>query len=89
MPTRSIVADDAVMRMPARAVRDSVAALWRELAPRAAVARRIDLADVREIDSAGVALVLELAALANATIANPPQRYVALVAAHRVAEASR
>jgi phospholipid transport system transporter-binding protein len=72
--------------LPARVTREDVARLWREHGSRAASAARIDLADVREIDSAGVALVLELAA-AGAAIANAPPRYAALAAAHRLGEA--
>lgn len=70
--------------LPQRVTRDDVARLWRELAPRAKGATQVELAGVREIDSAGVALVLELAAVANATIVNAPARYLALAAAHRV-----
>ncbi|HET7844070.1 MAG TPA: STAS domain-containing protein [Xanthomonadales bacterium] len=69
--------------LPARVTRDDVARLWRELAPRPA--QTIDLAHVAEIDSAGVALVLELAAAHGATVANANARYEALLAAHRVA----
>ena len=72
-----------VIALPARVVRADVARLWREFAARAATATRIDLGSVREIDSAGLALVLELAAVAGAAIANAPSRYVALAAAHR------
>jgi phospholipid transport system transporter-binding protein len=72
-----------VIALPERVTRADVARLWRELGPRAATAARIELAGVREIDSAGVALVLELAA-AGAAIDNAPPRYVALAAAHRV-----
>ena len=75
-----------MVSLPTRVTREDVARLWRELAPRARSAGRIDLADVREIDSAGVALVLELAAAAGAAIVNAPARYAALAAAHRVAD---
>lgn len=84
MSETNTTAAAAAIALPARALRDDVATLWRELAPRARSARRIDLGAVREIDSAGVALVLELAALAGAAIANAPPRFAALVAAHRV-----
>lgn len=71
--------------LPERVTRDDVARLWREHAARAATASEVELVGVREIDSAGVALVLELAALGNAAIVNAPPRYTALAAAHRVA----
>lgn len=70
--------------LPERVTRDDVARLWREHAVRAATATQVELVGVREIDSAGVALVLELAALGNAAIVNAPPRYIALAAAHRV-----
>jgi phospholipid transport system transporter-binding protein len=76
-----------VIALPSRVVRDDVARLWRELAPLARGATRVDLAGVREIDSAGMALVLELAAVSDAVIANVPARYAALAAAHRVPDA--
>ena len=70
---------------PDAPVPDDVARLWREHAARAATATQVELVGVREIDSAGVALVLELAAIGNAAIVNAPPRYTALAAAHRVA----
>ena len=89
MATAQQPADVAAIALPARVARDDVPRLWRELAPRAGVARQIDLAQVRAIDSAGVALVLALADLAGATVANAPARYDALVAAHRAAPGDR
>lgn len=71
--------------LPERVTRDDVARLWREHAARAATATQVELVGVREIDSAGVALVLELAAIGKAAIVNAPPRYTALAAAHRVA----
>jgi phospholipid transport system transporter-binding protein len=43
-------------------LRDAVASLWRQALPRAAGVRRIDLQAVTRVDSAGVALLAELAA---------------------------
>ena len=86
MSATSPTAAGAVITLPAHVAREDVAQLWRSLAVQARSAQRIDLAHVREIDSAGVALVLELAAAAGAVIVNAPARYAALAAAHRVAD---
>lgn len=45
--------------------RDAVAALWRQALPQLAGVRRLDLTAVRNVDSAGLALLAELSARAG------------------------
>ena len=58
--------------------------LWRELAGTTPAA--IDFARVREIDSAGLALVAELRRGGAATLLAVPPRFRQLCAAHRIEE---
>jgi phospholipid transport system transporter-binding protein len=68
----------------------NVAERWRELQPRAADLRVLDLAAVAKIDSAGVALVQALRRLAKAAhgtwpeVCHLPPRMQQLCVAHRV-----
>lgn len=79
-----------VLRLPARVDAGTAAVLWREWSPRAARIATIDFAAVTAIDSAGVALVRSLGALARrAGAASPelratPPRYRQLCLAHRI-----
>lgn len=63
-----------------------VASLWRQALPQVAGVRRFDLAQVLQVDSAGVALLAELAARCGCHIevVGAPQGYEALRAAYRL-----
>ena len=67
-------------------LRDAVAPLWRQALPAAAGVRRIDLHAVTRVDSAGVALLAELAARSGATVVleGDPPGLAALRAAYRL-----
>ena len=58
----SVVRDGETLRFGGALLRDSVAALWRELQGGLAGVRTLDLSGVERIDSAGLALVSLLAA---------------------------
>ena len=60
----SVTRDGEALRFAGALVRDQVPALWRQASPLVAGARRFDLAGASRVDSAGVALLAELAALA-------------------------
>ena len=66
--------------------RAGAAALWRQALPLVTGARVFDLAQVPQVDSAGVALLAELAARSGASIevVGAPQEYEALRAAYRL-----
>ncbi|AWV05793.1 STAS domain-containing protein [Marilutibacter maris] len=66
-------------------VREACAALWRLLQPLLAGARRIDLEAVTAIDSAGLALLAEVAARAGIdTVTGTPPGLPELRAAYRL-----
>ena len=70
--------------------RDAVPALWRDALPLLDGVRRIDLSAATAIDSAGVALVAELAARAGATgVDGAPPGLDGLRAAYRLDPALR
>jgi ABC-type transporter Mla MlaB component len=80
---------DGVLALPARVDATTVAGLYRD-ALRAPPAAAIDFAAVADVDSAGVALVLELVERARRAgvateLRNVPEHYAQLCAAHRVA----
>lgn len=83
-------AAERTLRLPARVDAAVAARVWREQRPQVATLARIDLADVVSIDSAGLALLLELRDAARAAqgaqpaIVNAPERFRALCDAHRV-----
>lgn len=58
----SVVRDGETLRFGGALLRDSVAALWRELQGGGVGVRALDLSGVERIDSAGLALVSLLAA---------------------------
>lgn len=58
----TVVRDGDTLRFGGALLRDSVAALWRQLPAGASGVRALDLSDVERIDSAGLALVSLLAA---------------------------
>lgn len=66
--------------------RDAVAGLWKQAAPLAAGIRRVDLAAVTRVDSAGMALLAELAARAGGepAIEGAPEGLPELRAAYRM-----
>ena len=75
MDAASVARDGEALRFAGVLSRECVPALWRRALPLVAGARSFDLAGVARIDSAGVALLAELAARAGAGVAiagNPP-----------------
>jgi phospholipid transport system transporter-binding protein len=61
----SVTRDGEALRFAGALVRDQVPALWRQALPLVGGARRFDLAGASRVDSAGVALLAELATLAG------------------------
>jgi phospholipid transport system transporter-binding protein len=61
----SVTRDGEALHFAGALVRDQVPALWRQALPLAAGTRRFDLAGASRVDSAGVALLAELAAVAG------------------------
>jgi phospholipid transport system transporter-binding protein len=57
------------LRFTGALLRDDIAALWRRALPLAAGANRFDLTSVTRVDSAGVALLAELATRSGAAVA--------------------
>lgn len=62
MASNSLHLDDGTLRLQGELDRDAATALWPRLGTMAGNVRRVDLAGVTGIDSAGVALLAELAA---------------------------
>lgn len=60
-----VTRDGETLRFAGALVRDDVAGLWRQALPLVSGARRFDLGAVARVDSAGVAMLAELAALAS------------------------
>ncbi|NUS37438.1 MAG: STAS domain-containing protein [Lysobacter sp.] len=77
------------LRFAGPLLRAQVAEAWRQALPQLVGVRRFDLAQVPAIDSAGIALLAELAARAGETVAvdGPPPEYAALCAAYRLGPA--
>jgi ABC-type transporter Mla MlaB component len=75
------------LRLPPQVDAAAVAALYRDAAARIATLTVIDFSAVKQIDSAGVALVLALRALRRSAIElrAVPERFTTLCLAHRVA----
>lgn len=78
--------DGDTLRFDGALSRDQVPALWRQALPLVAGARRFDLAGASRVDSAGVALLAELAARAGGTVAidGEPPGLAELRAAYRL-----
>jgi ABC-type transporter Mla MlaB component len=76
-----------IVALPARVDADAAGRLYRDWSGRIEQIDVIDFAQVRHIDSAGVALVLALRSLARRTVklSNLPERFTQLCLAHRVA----
>ena len=79
----------ATLRFAGALLRDDVAGLWRRALPLAAGARCFDLAAVERVDSAGVALLAELAARSgtDVVIDGTPPGLAELRAAYRLTPA--
>lgn len=76
------------LRFAGPLLRAQVPALWRQALPQLAGVRRFDLSAVEGVDSAGVALLAELAARAgDVAIVGAPPGYDALRAAYRLSAA--
>lgn len=68
--------------------RDAVAGLWQQALPQLAGVRRLDLTGVRSVDSAGLALLAELAARAGgAAVDGSPEGLGELRDAYRLDDA--
>lgn len=74
------------LRFTGALLRDDVATLWRRALPQAAGANRFDLSAVTRVDSAGVALLAELATRSGAAVAidGMPPGLAELRAAYRL-----
>ena len=83
----SVAREGDTLRFSGALLREAVAGLWKQAAPRIAGVTRIDLAAVSRVDSAGVALLAELAARAGGrlSIEGAPEGLPALRAAYRLA----
>jgi phospholipid transport system transporter-binding protein len=82
----SVTRDGEALRFAGALLRGQVPALWRQALPLAPGARRFDLSGASRVDSAGVALLAELAARAGGDIAieGDPAGLAALRAAYRL-----
>ena len=83
----SVVREGDALRFSGALLRDAVAGLWKQAAPRVDGVTSIDLAAVSRVDSAGVALLAELAARAGGqpSIEGAPEGLPELRAAYRMA----
>ena len=82
-----VARDGEALRFAGALLRAQVEPLWRQALPLVAGARRFDLTGVSRVDSAGVALLAELAQRAGGAVAilGEPEGYEALRAAYRLA----
>jgi len=87
----TVVREGDTLRFSGALVRDAVPALWRQALLVASGAGRFDLHAVTEVDSAGVALLSELAELASrageVAITGAPEGLAELRAAYRMTPA--
>jgi len=83
----SVRRDGDALRFSGALDRPAVAALWAQALPLAGGVVRFDLAEVGHVDSAGLAMLAELAARAEALIAvaGDPSNLAELRAAYRLA----
>jgi phospholipid transport system transporter-binding protein len=81
-----VTRDGEALRFAGALLRAQVAPVWRQALPLVAGARRFDLSAVERVDSAGVALLAELAGRAGGQVAmlGAPEGYEALRAAYRL-----
>jgi phospholipid transport system transporter-binding protein len=84
--TASVTRDGEVLHFAGALLRDQVPALWRRALPLLAGARRFDVAAASRVDSAGVALLAELAARTAGAVAidGEPPGLAELRAAYRL-----
>lgn len=82
----SVRRDGATLAFAGALRRDGVAALWRQLLPQMDGATRLDLQAVERVDSAGLALLAELAARlgAGTVVDGTPPGLAELRAAYRL-----
>jgi len=81
----SVSREGEALRFAGGLLRDAVPALWRQALPLLAGVQRFDLAAVARVDSAGVALLAELAARAGRVeVAGSPEGLAELRAAYRM-----
>jgi phospholipid transport system transporter-binding protein len=87
----AVVRDGDTLVVTGALLRASVAAAWARALPQVSGVRRIDLTGVPTVDSAGIALLAELAARAggDVAIAGQPAGLSELRAAYRLDEAFR
>ncbi|MGN6513255.1 MAG: STAS domain-containing protein [Lysobacteraceae bacterium] len=87
-PAAGASRDGEALRFAGPLLRAQVAGLWRQATPLLAGVRRFDLAAVERVDSAGVALLAELAARAGGVeIRGAPPGFDALRDAYRLGPA--
>ncbi|HVI25416.1 MAG TPA: STAS domain-containing protein [Xanthomonadaceae bacterium] len=81
-----VARDGEALRFAGALLRAQVDPLWRQALPLVAGTRRFDLTGVPRVDSAGVALLAELAQRAGGDVAilGEPEGYEALRAAYRL-----
>ena len=84
-----VAREGEALRFVGPLLRAQVAPLWRQALPLAAGARRFDLTGVARVDSAGIALLAELAQRAGGEVAilGAPAGYQALRDAYRLTPA--
>lgn len=82
----TVTRDGEALRFAGPLLRTQVADAWRRALPHLAGVRRFDLTAVERVDSAGIALLAELAARAGGgvDIVGSPAGYDALRAAYRL-----
>jgi phospholipid transport system transporter-binding protein len=82
----TVARGDGALRFSGALVRDAVPALWKQVGAHAAGVRSIDLTAVSRVDSAGVALLAELAARCGAepALVGAPEGLAELRAAYRL-----
>lgn len=83
----TVAREGDTLRFSGALLRDAVAGLWKPAASRVEGVRRIDLVAVTRVDSAGVALLAELAARAGTDpmVDGAPEGLPELRAAYRLA----
>ena len=82
----SVTRDGEALRFAGALSREHAAALWRQALPLVAGVRRFELSGASRVDSAGVALLAELASRAGGTVAidGDPSGLAELRAAYRL-----
>ena len=87
-PDATVARDGDVLRFSGALLRAGVPNVWRHALPLVGGVRRLDLAAVTRVDSAGVALLAELSARAGgAVVDGAPEGLAELRAAYRLAPA--